>query len=300
MPIAVTSSQESKNFGFEKYPSNREGNGHQSDWIRAKRVDDDIGDETLWRVHNHVYDLKDFNHPGGQGLLEMSRGTDVTELFESSHPNISKAAAALEKYKVKSCLKPRNTRTFTFDKGGFYAILRSRVWESLKQSCGGDCGPTTAMCAVLDSLLILYLSSMAILCIYDENTIFPFVIIGYCVPARVTMLLLCAVSGLLLALLMMCAHNFFHQRDNWRMFAFDAGPYSSYEWRISHVYSHHAFPNTLNDFEVSAPEKILQFLPTADKTGALFLIRTVFAYVVVYGLIFFMGVSNVDPEHTFN
>ena len=298
MPTAVTSSLESVNFGFAKYPSNREGNEHQSDWIRAKILDDDIGDLTLWRVHNQLYDLKDFSHPGGQGLLEMSRGTDITELFESSHPNMSKAASVLEKYKVKPCLKPRNTETFTFNKTGFYATLRSRVWESLKQSCGGDMGPTTAMCAVFDSLLILYLSVMAALSLYDEDTTPPLILIDYYVPARVTMFLLCAISGFLLALLMICAHNFFHQRDNWRMFAFDIGPYSSYEWRISHVYSHHAFPNTINDFEVSAPEKILRFLPTDDKVGPMFIVRTAFTFVVVYGLIFFMGVSEKKQEYS--
>jgi hypothetical protein len=48
-----------------------------------------------------------------------------------------------------------------------------------------------------------------------------------------------AVAGAVLALLMMCSHNFFHQQDNWRMYVFDLSPFSSYDWRITHAYSHH-------------------------------------------------------------
>ena len=70
------------------------------------------------------------------------------------------------------------------------------------------------------------------------------------------LLLGCLLSGLLLSVLAICAHNFYHKKDNWRMYSFDLTLYSSHEWRISHAYSHHVFPNTINDFEIIAFEKL--------------------------------------------
>lgn len=54
----------------------------------------------LWRVGDNLYDLSEFNHPGGQNLLEMSRGTDITEAFESHHLDMEKVRKVLEKYLV--------------------------------------------------------------------------------------------------------------------------------------------------------------------------------------------------------
>jgi hypothetical protein len=52
-------------------------------------------------------------------------------------------------------------------------------------------------------------------------------------------------AGLILAMTVVGAHNFFHLRDNWRRFYFDLSLLSSHEWRVSHALSHHLFPNTL-------------------------------------------------------
>lgn len=62
------------------------------------------------------------------------------------------------------------------------------------------------------------------------------------------------------------AHNFFHQRDNWRMFLFDLGLNSSREWRISHSISHHNYPNTIMDHELSTLEPYLVLLPKSSKS----------------------------------
>lgn len=45
------------------------------------------GAEELWRIRNGLYDLRDFikSHPGGAEWLRLTKGTDVTELFEVSN-----------------------------------------------------------------------------------------------------------------------------------------------------------------------------------------------------------------------
>lgn len=73
-------------------------------------------------------------------------------------------------------------------------------------------------------------------------------------------------SGIFLALTANCAHNFFHQQNNWRMYYFDLSLFSSYEWRVTHGLSHHLFTNTIYDIEISFLEPFWEFLPKPNKT----------------------------------
>jgi hypothetical protein len=170
------------------------------------------------------------------------------ELFETHHPNIKKALSLLKKYHMKtfSPLPPRNSGTFSFHKDGFYATLRDRAWNDVLQHSGT--GPTLGMLVLHTSLLVMFLgllfsapvltvtqeysSESVALEIYSEfGGYFDFLFTNWFGAT--------AMSGVVLALLMMCSHNFFHQQDNWRMFVFDLSPFSSYDWRITHAYSHH-------------------------------------------------------------
>lgn len=70
------------------------------------------------------------HHPGGSFWLEWTRGTDITEAFESHH--ISKAPEnMLAKFHVRSTSKPRNYK-LTLHDNGFYRVLKSRVRTKLK------------------------------------------------------------------------------------------------------------------------------------------------------------------------
>jgi hypothetical protein len=51
-------------------------------FMEGKRVDDAVPPH-LWRVHDELYDLAEFKHPGGDHWLELTKGTDITELFET-------------------------------------------------------------------------------------------------------------------------------------------------------------------------------------------------------------------------
>lgn len=46
-----------------------------------KQID---GAKNLWRINNRLYNLDEFinNHPGGAEWITLTRGTDITELFE--------------------------------------------------------------------------------------------------------------------------------------------------------------------------------------------------------------------------
>jgi hypothetical protein len=57
----------------KKYPSFREEilNGPWR-WLEGRREDDNA--EGLWRVHNKIYNLKDFakSHPGGREWIKLT------------------------------------------------------------------------------------------------------------------------------------------------------------------------------------------------------------------------------------
>lgn len=193
-------------------------------------------------------------HIGGQDWLDVTIGNDITELVESSHPNIEKVRALMVKYKVRACspkTEPRNSGAFTFDKKGFYSTFRDRAWKVLKDV---GTGPTTEMLLIHDSLLFSFLA--LITCVISP------VMDGAWFAIAI-------VTGFLLQCLGTCSHNFYHKRPNWRMYTWDITPYSSYEWKISHVYSHHTFPNTTYDYEVSVFEPFLFYLPVKKSMARL-------------------------------
>ena len=59
------------------------------DYIAGKRIDDKVPGG-FWRIHDKVYDLTGFKHPGGVMWMHLTKGTDITELFEIHHLNIDK------------------------------------------------------------------------------------------------------------------------------------------------------------------------------------------------------------------
>ena len=63
---------------------------------------------------------------------------------------------------------------------------------------------------------------------------------------------LCAVaSGAMMLSLLGIAHNFIHKKRNVYRHLFMALGFTDREWKIMHCLSHHAYPNTLLDFEVA-------------------------------------------------
>lgn len=270
--------------GSAKYPSKRDAILLPTpfEWLDVKQDADELEVDAqhpaLWRIHNDLYDFTNFkNHPGGYAFIDFTKNTDITEMFESSHVDIDKAKAYLSKYFVKKATRPRNSRSLTFHPDGFYCTLRSRVLKYLKakQVSTGSKWPyrkayLESTDVVHDTLLAVFLALMASAA-------------AYATPAP-SMYLTLVFAGFILSLLIMCAHNYFHLRDNWRMFSFDLSMFSSHEWRISHGYSHHGFPNTMLDYEIATFEPILRFLPYANKRSPLSLLGTLFFVAVVIPL----------------
>lgn len=122
--------------------------------MTGKRADDGVPAH-CHRVHDKVYDLGRFSHPGGALWLDLTRGTDITELFESHHLDYTRAVAVLAKYEVRELtgtLGPRNS-PFTFRPGDFYHSLRQKVWERHRATAALGPAPLTQVFA--DSMALL-------------------------------------------------------------------------------------------------------------------------------------------------
>ncbi|KAL1498215.1 hypothetical protein ABEB36_009049 [Hypothenemus hampei] len=207
-------------------------------WLEDKVQIDNA--EGLWRIHDGIYDLTEFidKHPGGSEWIELSKGLDVTEAFEVHHLS-SRPAEMLKKYFIRSAKHKRNA-PFTFKENGFYKTLKREVLKVL---------PT------LPSKQSSFRSNLLI----DSFLVTLFILAT--LAAKYWNFFLALLAGHVLAFLSIAAHNYFHRRDNFRMYYFNFSLQTVREWRISHVLSHHMHTNTIDDYEISSWEPYLQYLP---------------------------------------
>ncbi|KAF6203770.1 hypothetical protein GE061_002105 [Apolygus lucorum] len=208
-----------------------------SSWLASRR--DLEGAEGLWRIEDGIYDLRDYldKHPGGRDWIELTQGTDITEMFKSHH--VSDAPREmLNKFYVRDAKMTRNS-PFTFHPDGFYEVLRTKIRDKTQHLRRG---PSLKSRAFADFLLTMTVIT-SVAAMRTKNKLFALT------------------AGLLLACTTICAHNFFHQRDHWRRYYFQLSCMSVKDWRVSHALSHHMFPNTPHDLEVAMFEPWLQWLP---------------------------------------
>ncbi|KAF5293585.1 hypothetical protein FQA39_LY03070 [Lamprigera yunnana] len=220
-----------------KYPSKRENGKSGTGWLEGKRLDDEA--EGLWRVHDNLYDVSEFSsvHPGGVMWIDLTKGTDITEAFEAHHIS-SLPEEMLKKYYIRKASKPRNS-PFTFKEDGFYRTLKRNAQIALRD-VSRDASHVSNL--IIDALLSGTFIFAILACKYSS---FVFAV----------------ASSFLLALTTVAAHNYFHKKDNFRMYYFNLSLMDFREWRISHALSHHLFPNTIVDLEVSTFEPIIHYFP---------------------------------------
>jgi hypothetical protein len=180
--------------GFGTYPTLRD---HPlktaSQWLKGRREDDNCGD--FWRVHDKLYDLSGFlnSHPGGRMWLEVTKGTDITEAFESSHLDGQKVDAILAKFYRKEATNKRQS-PFTFEPNGFYRTLKRRAHFHLKHNVTKeekDAGPKR----VKDM---------------QNRLLFAFFVL-IILSARFASYSIAVIAGLFMTLNITLAHNFFHR-----------------------------------------------------------------------------------------
>ncbi|KPJ18938.1 Cytochrome b5-related protein [Papilio machaon] len=267
LAIAAKRAEEKKthvSFPQLVYPSLRDdGLRDPVQWLMGKAMDD--GAEGVWRVHDGLYDFEPFLqiHPGGAEWLELTKGTDITEAFESHHlnPAVNKV---LEKYYIRKAKTPRNS-PFTFKDDGFFRSLKRAVWAELQKTPRHIHKRADT---IIDGLFVAFLVSCAISCISKSYWV---VMTSY------------LSASLCLAWLTVAAHNYIHKKTNWRMYLFNFSLWSYRDFRVSHALSHHLYPNTLMDLEISGFEPFVFWLPLKNRFYGKF---AIFIELATFGLIF--------------
>ncbi|XP_055372163.1 cytochrome b5-related protein-like [Condylostylus longicornis] len=208
-----------------------------SQWILGKQQEDDA--EGLWRIKDSLYDFSDFisRHPGGRFWLETTRGTDITEAFEIHHISII-PENMINKFKIRDAKEPRNI-TLTLNDDGFYKTLKKRVRDKLKSI---DYHPSSRSDLLHTGLLLATFLTAIMSVILNSN-------------------FMTIIASFLLCWTVISSHNYFHRRDNWRMYCFNLGLMNVNDWRISHALSHHIYTNSFHDLEISMFEPYFMWIP---------------------------------------
>ncbi|XP_050457101.1 cytochrome b5-related protein-like [Cataglyphis hispanica] len=212
-------------------------------FLKARKKID--GSEGLWRIENNLYDLETFanSHQGGAEWIRLTKGTDITELFQTHHI-LDKAERLLPKFFVREAATQRSA-PFTFLSDGFYRTFKKRASEALKSVDFHRPSRTT-------NLITDFLVAMTFVLSLAAAFVNSYAIIVF--------------ASIFLTWTTVAAHNYLHMRDNFRMYYFDLSVLSSKSWRISHVMSHHMYTNTLWDYQIYVVEPFLNWLPRKDKS----------------------------------
>jgi hypothetical protein len=193
------------------------------------------------------------------------KGTDITEAFETHHLS-TLPEGMLSNYFVRKATQKRNS-PFTFEENGFYKTVKRKLREDIRK-IPKDVAEKSKR--IIDSLAIGMLAVCILACHLSWGW-----------PKYLT----CLFAAILLTWITTCSHNFLHQKDNWRMYLFNFSNgstrylkkyrkkklYSKHilsyrEFRIMHILSHHLFPNTLLDAELTLFEPYYQWLPRKSKS----------------------------------
>lgn len=249
--------------GFENFPGREAKVKTGYAYLEGRRQVD--GAEDLWRIGNSLYDLEGFAkfHPGGAEWIRLTKGTDITELFQTHHLT-DKATKLLPKYFIREAVVPRKL-PLTFEPNGFFSTFKRRALEALKDVNFHQ--PSTKTNLIAD---FLFTSSLifSILTAYTQSY------------------LMIVFTGILLAWTAISGHNYLHMKDNFRMYYFDLSTMSSKDWRITHAMSHHMYPNTLWDYEIYAFEPFIHWLPDPKKSLVMTFVSQLMS-PIIWALVFY-------------
>lgn len=192
-------------------------------------------------IHNVVYDVCNFDHPGGRVLLNLCGGMDATELFEMSHVNHKRAHLALKALPVVGHTELPERHDFTR-----YRDLRTRVLRIFPTHASRAASNATHMRVIGCAMFALFIH--ASLVTHTEYLTMHWAF-------------LCLLSSVFNTILGAYGHNGLHRLEPHAL-GLDWNGLSSFEWLSEHVVSHHPFVNTENDHDSLSMEPILAWLPS--------------------------------------
>ena len=209
-----------------------------------KELSQDIPDDCVG-IHGLLYNVDNFNHPGSNAFIEINKGTDITNLFETSHININLANKYLKTLKVKGAYNQVYTYDFTL-----YEKLRDRVYGAFFNKNRRNMRMITKFNIFIFTLFGLYYHIN--LLISDFNNLFNFMY--YLI-----------VSSIFNTILGGYGHNGLH-RLNYSTLYLDWNGLSTTEWLLEHISSHHMYTNTKYDHDAISLMPFLNWIETPSRS----------------------------------
>jgi fatty acid desaturase len=201
-------------------------------------------------IDGKVYDLTNFNHPGGNAAINLAFGRDSTSLFHSYHPMNDRHKQILAKYLVRDSADASDCVSEVFgkqvDDASFGKVFdwtlttESPFWTELRDEVRVallEVGTTKATTLRFFQLSLILMSVLFILPSYISGAWWAMVAFP--------------VSYWLLAVNVFHDASHFSLFKDWRLnhYATYCFPHfsSSYTWYHQHVIGHHAYTNTEHD-----------------------------------------------------
>lgn len=208
-----------------------------------KNLNNNIPDN-LVGIRGKLYNIDNFNHPGGNTFLEINKGCDITHLFETHHVNIKLAEKYLNKlesvgeYKIK----------YEYDYSR-YNNIREQVFndfKSLKSRCMNN----------YNKFILCFYLLLGIISNYNllrfKSFSFNFFIFSF-------------INSILNTVLGGFGHNGLHKLELSTLLL-DFNGLSTSEWLLEHVSSHHMYTNTIYDHDAISMMPFLNWIPNIKKS----------------------------------
>lgn len=211
----------------------------------VEKINKDIKDEFIG-IRGKLYNIDNFNHPGGNTFININKGTDATTLFETHHINIKLAEKYLDSIPVVGEYKPKfkyNFNRYNFIRDKVYNLFKTRKSRMMNIKTKIKLFSYISLSAYLNYKVLQFNSfslQFIILCIF--NSIFNSVLGGF-------------------------GHNGLHKLE-YSTFLLDFNGLSTIEWLMEHVSSHHMYTNTKYDHDTISMQPYLNWIPS--ETNSLF------------------------------
>ena len=199
-------------------------------------------------IHGKLYNIDNFNHPGGNTFIEINKGCDVTTLFETHHINYKLANNILDKLTIVGTYNP----IINYDFGKYYD-LRDKIFSIFKTRKGRTMNNITKYTLFGYISLGLYLHYNLLQYNYSN--------IKTSLTNFTSFIVLCLLNSLVNSILGSYGHNGVHKLL-YSSLLLDWNGLSSLEWLLEHVHSHHMYTNTIYDHDSISMQPFLNWVPS--------------------------------------
>ena len=199
-------------------------------------------------IHGKIYNIDNFNHPGGNTFIEINKGCDITTLFETHHINYKLANNVLDRLTIVGTYNKKIN--YDFNK---YHSLREKIYSKFKTK------KSRLMNTITKYSLLGYIS----LGLYLHYNLlqYNFSNIETNLKGYTSFISLCLLSSLVNSILGGYGHNGVHKLL-YSSLLLDWNGLSSLEWLLEHVHSHHMYTNTIYDHDAISMKPFLNWIPS--------------------------------------